>query len=451
MPPSPSLIAFRYGCGLPLTADAPLIPKAMLDALAGPDAMAARFPVVSYDWVHERVADIARNKQAAKSDPVLQTRLDGVDAELKEAGIAALRASIARCLEASDTFRERLVAFWADHFTVSAGGQDDAISPYAFVEDAIRPHVAGRFGDMLSAVVHHPVMLRYLDQIRSVGPNSDRAQRRGGGLNENLARELLELHSMGVGASYTQDDVRQLAELLTGLTYDARRGYAFDPRLAEPGPETVLGKTYEGKGEAPIRAFLHDLARHPETGRHIARKLAVHFISDTPDPALVEAMAAAWDASGGDLQAVYAALLTHEAAWSGPAAKARQPWDFLIAALRGLGVTGQDVMGWPRQTITDVVLTPLRAMGQPWKSPPGPDGWPEALEVWITPQGLAERITWAMRWPAELARPLPEPKALAETVLADRASPALLWAVVRAENRAEGVGIALSSPEFNRR
>lgn len=447
----PSLVAFRFGYGLPLAPEAALTVPAMLAGLSGPDAMAARFPVPSHDWVQERVADIARNRMAAKTDPALQTRLEAVHAELKEAGLTALRASVARCLEASDMFRERLVAFWADHFTVGGGGQEDAMSPYSFVEDAIRPHVAGDFADMLSSVVHHPAMLRYLDQTRSVGPNSRKAKRRGGGLNENLARELLELHTLGVGASYSQDDVRQLAELLTGLTYDARRGYAFDPALAEPGPETVLGKTYDGKGEVPIRAFLQDLARHPETGRHLARKLAVHFVSDDPDPAMVEAMAAAWQAADGALLPLYEAMLTHPAASAGPAAKARQPWDFLISALRGLRVRGEDVMGWPHERVAAVLIQPLRAMGQNWKSPPGPDGWPEALETWITPQGLAERISWAMRWPAELVSPLPQPKAFAETVLGDRASPALLWAVVRAENLAEGVGIVLSSPEFNRR
>jgi len=162
-------------------------------------------------------------------------------------------------------------------------------------------------------------------------------------------------------------------------------------------------------------------------------------------------MATAWTASGGDLMQVYTALLRHPAALSGPAAKARQPWDFLAAALRGLGFRGEDVMGWPDERLRDVMILPLRAMGQAWKSPPGPDGWGEAIETWITPQGLAERISWAMRWPAELAAPLPDPQEFAQRVLGDRAAPATLWACLRAENRAEGVGIVLASPEFNRR
>jgi uncharacterized protein (DUF1800 family) len=162
-------------------------------------------------------------------------------------------------------------------------------------------------------------------------------------------------------------------------------------------------------------------------------------------------MAKAWERSGGALGQVYAAMLNHPAAFAGPAVKARQPWDFVVAALRGLGLGGETIMGWENQRLRQVVILPLRAMGQTWKSPPGPDGWPEELEAWITPQGLAERINWAMRWPAVLVDPLPHPRDLATRVLADRAGPATLWAADRAESLAEGVGVVLSSPEFNRR
>ena len=236
MTPSANLAAFRFGYGLPLPEGAPITPDTMLAALAGPDEAAQRFAIPGYDWVHGHVADVARNKQAAREDALLQARLDGVVQGMQAAGLMAMRATLARAIAAPDGLRERLVAFWADHFTVGAGGREDAITPYAFVEDALRPHLTGRFADMLLAVVRHPGMLRYLDQTRSVGPNSRRASRRGGGLNENLARELLELHTMGVGAAYDQTDVRQLALLLTGLTYDDRRGFSYDDRMAEPGP-----------------------------------------------------------------------------------------------------------------------------------------------------------------------------------------------------------------------
>lgn len=447
---SAGVVAFRFGYGLPLAPGAPATADTLLAALAGPDEMAARFTIPSFDWQHARSSEIARSKKAAETDPAVAARIADLDEELEQAGFRALKATMARAVEAKDSFRERLMAFWADHFTVSNSGKEQALTPASFAEDALRPYLTGRFGDMLAAVVHHPGMLIYLDQVRSVGPNSARAKRRGGGLNENFARELLELHTMGVGAAYRQSDVGQLAKLLTGLTYDARRGAGFNAAFAEPGPEEIMGQVYDGKGEAPIRAFLADLAVHPATARHLARKLAVHFIADDPDPGLVDSMAQAWLETGGALPAVYAAMLRHPAAFAGPAVKARQPWEFLIAALRALGVSGAQVMDWPRERLVGAAILPLRAMGQPWKSPAGPDGWPEDIESWITPQGLAERIGWAMRWPAQLG-PLPDPTRLAEIALGDRASAATLWAVARAETLAEGVGIVFASPEFNRR
>jgi uncharacterized protein (DUF1800 family) len=187
---------------------------------------------------------------------------------------------------------------------------------------------------MLMAVATHPAMLLYLDQAQSVGPNSARGARRDRGLNENYARELMELHTLGVGAVYSQDDVRQLAELLTGLAVDPVAGFVFDARRVEPGPERVLGRDYAGDGIEAIRAVLADLAARPETARHLAHKLAVHFVADDPDPGLVTAMEAAFRDSGGDLVAVTAALLAHPAAWAEAAAKARQPFDFVVAALR---------------------------------------------------------------------------------------------------------------------
>ncbi len=452
MIPNPSLVAFRFGYGLPLSDTSPVTPDAMLAALAGPDVMAARWPIAGFAAAQEHIHTVADGKRAVEKDPAAAASVSASAVALDLMGQAALRATIARCLEADDVLRERLVAFWADHFTISSGGRPDAITAYAFVEDAIRPHLAGPFHTMLAAVVRHPGMLLYLDQTRSIGPNSRQAKgRNSGGLNENLARELLELHSLGVGGAYTQTDVRQLAELLTGLTYDARRGSSFDSRRAEPGPETVLGKSYDGKGDAPILAALQDISRHADTARHICRKLAVHFLSDTPDAAVLDAMVAAWGATGGDLMAVYSALLNHPAAWDRTAHKARQPWDFVISALRGLGVRGQQVVDWDDKDINQLVLRHLHNMGQRWKSPPGPDGWPEEIEVWITPQGMAERIDWAMTRPARLVRPLPHPVDLAKTVLGDRASAAVLWAAERAESRAEGIGVVLASPEFNRR
>jgi len=451
MTPPASLIAFRYGFGLPLAPGAPLTPADMLVGLSGPDHMAARHPIINQAWLSARTQALTQVKKRMRTDPAVRVEFDAIADEVLAATDAAMRATLARAIDAADGFRERLVAFWADHFTVAAFGQQNGASSYTFVEDAIRPHINGPFETLLTAATRHPAMLTFLDQARSVGPNSPNGLRKGVGLNENLARELLELHSLGIGAAYTQTDVRQLAELLTGLVYDDRRGSYFDVRRAEPGGETVLGKTYDGSDERPVLQALSDLARHPDTARHIARKLAVHFLSDTPDPSVVDAVAQAWTASNGDLSKIYNAFLTHPAAWAEPAVKARQPIEFIVAGFRALGVTGADVLAMPEKLFKPCVIHALYSMGQRWKAPPGPDGWPEDIGAWITPQGMTRRIAWAMRWPAQLTHTLPHPTDLATRALGDRASPTLLWAAERAENLAEGVGIVLASPEFNKR
>jgi len=449
MPYDPTIAAIRYGYGLP-AAD-PGSVAAMLDRLAGPDRALADWPAPNLAETVPLVQELGRLKVLRRNDPAQDKPYRAVAAELMQMTSVAGRAVIVRCMQSPDGFRERLAGFWGDHFTVVGRRPETRILPFVLLDEAIRPNMTGRFADLLTAVTLHPAMLIYLDQVSSFGPASIVGQRRKRGLNENLARELLELHTLGVGAGYGQDDVRQLAELLTGLTYDLRRGMVFDPRRAEPGAETVLGQVYDGKGMAPIRAALRDIAARPEVAAHLARKLAVHFVADDPDPALVAAIEAAWVGSGGDLPVVYGALLGHEAAWGPELQKARQPFDFMIAALRALQVPGEDIARMGFGPLRRMVLEPMAAMGQPFKTPGGPDGWSEAAEAWITPQGLAARITWGMEVPPRLVRPLPDPVDLAQRALGPMASERLLWAVARAENMREGVGLVLASPEFNRR
>jgi uncharacterized protein (DUF1800 family) len=293
-------------------------------------------------------------------------------------------------------------------------------------------------------------MLNYLDQTGSTGPNSRAGKRRARGLNENLARELLELHTLGVGGAYTQADVSELAALLTGVSV-GEGGFVFKPQMAEPGSETVLGVTYDGRDLEPVLALLTDLAARPETAGHVARKLAVHFVADSPDPALVAAMTRAYAESGGDLAAVCGAMVEHPAAWGQPLAKVRQPFEFILAALRALGVDGAAVMAMPSGPFRQRLVLPLALMGQPWQQPPGPDGWPEAAEAWITPQLLAQRVDWAMAAPARLVRALPDPASVLPRALGAGADERVAWAAARAETRAEGLGVIFASPMFNRR
>jgi uncharacterized protein (DUF1800 family) len=434
-----TLAALRFGFGVP--SGAPESVDAMLEVLGGPDQSAR-------DWPIEGLASVLPAVQAAQAEKAAAMGEDAAFA-LAEMEDRACRSTFVRAMT-GDGFRERLVAFWADHFTVTGRGAMDGMLPYALVEDALRPNLTANFEAMLMQVVLHPAMLVYLDQPQSFGPSSRAGKRQGRGLNENLARELLELHTLGVGADYAQADVRAMAELLTGLTYDSRWGMRFDPRRAEPGAETVLGRAYGGDEMVPIRQVLRDLAAHPATARHICGKLAVHFVSDTPDPAMVDAMVAAWEASGGYLLRVYAAMLGHPAAWGQSLEKARQPFDFVVTALRALQVPPQAIFDLPDARMRKLILRPLAEMGQPWKAPRGPDGWLEPVSAWISPAGLAARIDWAMRVPAALGD-VPDPVMLAERALAEAAEPALLTAIGRAETVAEGVGLVLASPAFNRR
>ena len=448
-----SIAAFRFGYGLPLAGE--VSAEALMAALAGPDLAAAKYPMAGISVLGPLLQLVQLTKMAAKRDETKDAEFRVVQAEADQVIGTMARATFARAIE-GEGLRERLVAFWADHFTVSAKVLGGIALPLALVEEAIRPNLTSNFEAMLTAVTLHPVMVRYLDQHTSFGPNSPRGRQRNLGLNENLARELLELHTLGVGAGYGQDDVRQMAELLTGITLSKDLTVGFDRRRAEPGAETVLGKDYSGDGMAPIRRVLRDLALRPETAAHIAKKLAVHFVADVPDPALVAAMAEAWARTGGNLLLVYRAMLEHPAAWALPLAKVRQPYDFMIASFRALGMTGAVMMALEEKAMRRLIWQALADMGQPYKAPRGPDGWAEAGEDWITPQGLAQRISWAMRAPDQMQRlgliaVLPEPAALAAAGLGDLASETLLVAAGRAETLAEGVGLVLASPEFNRR
>jgi uncharacterized protein (DUF1800 family) len=453
MTPALTTAAFRYGYGLPLPAQAPTDPASMLAALRGPDLMAATYPGPSLNALTETMAradTTLRQSRRAIGDEATEARQQyrSAIAELESAALGAARTTFARALDAPDGFRERLVQFWADHFTTQARSRRDAPLPSTLIEEAIRPHVTGRFADMLRAVVQHPAMLGYLDQTRSFGPNSRVGLRRARGLNENLARELLELHT--VGAGHTQTDVTQMAELLAGLTV-GKAGPTFDARRAEPGAETVLGQTYDGDSLDAVLRALNDLAEHADTAAHLSRKLAVHFVADQPNRDLVQALTDGWRASGGDLLAVAESLLTHSAGWSTTPDKVRQPFDFLVAALRALGVGGAAVMALPDAPFRTMILQPMAAMGQPWQRAPGPDGWPEAAEAWITPEGMAARITWAMDMPARLVSPLPVPTTLMTRCLGAHLGERLAWAVPRSEDIREAVGLVLASPDFNRR
>lgn len=450
-----TIAAIRFGFG-PRAKVQPRTPAEVIESLGGSDPMRARFPLPDTKAANALVLEgIQLRRDLRKSVPGAVARDKQKQREWNELRDSIPRRLLARVMDTETPLRERLTLFWMDHFATDLLTQAGAALGASFIDDALRVNMTGRFADMLRAVVTHPQMLRFLDQDRSVGPNSPVGKRRDLGLNENLARELMELHTLGVSASYTQDDVRELAELLTGLRFiPGKGGFRFSANWAEPGAETVLDQSYGGRKKATLTdifTFLDDVSVHPDTAHHMAHKLAVHFVSDTPERALVDDVAQVWIASGGELKAVYRAFLEHPGAWRPDFTKAKQPFDFLASALLALEMTGEKADALDKRMVQRVVRGPLNVMGQPFMRPRRPDGWPEEVAAWITPIGLGTRLRWAMRMPRELGLSPEDPRSFARRILADTATERTLFAVDGAETATLGVALALLSPEFNRR
>jgi uncharacterized protein (DUF1800 family) len=364
---------------------------------------------------------------------------------------------------------ERLVHFWSNHFTVS-GVKPIAIAlPPSFERDAIRPFVTGKFAEMLVAVAKHPAMLIYLDNTQSIGPHSRWAHdppRRSGaaaafprptGLNENLAREILELHTVGVHGGYEQADVTHFANIITGWQVLTPRQlgrfaarwvgigtdlFYFNADAHEPGDNIVLGKTYRAGGVEQGEAVLHDLALHPATAHFIATKLARHFIADSPDPAVVEHLTTVFRDTDGDLAAVTRALVDAPQVWAQPRTKLKAPEEYLISAARTLG-------GPPLRD--QQILASLSAMGQRPYMSPGPDGWSDQQDTWLSPDGVWKRIEWAQLAGRALAGAIAQPDVYAQAVFGDTLSATTRTAIGRAESPAQGLALLLTSPEFMRR
>lgn len=355
-------------------------------------------------------------------------------------------------------FHERLVHFWSNHFAVSADKQPLPAIAGLFENEAIRPNLDGSFADLLLAVETHPAMIVYLDNQRSIGPNSRLARRANRrrreqetGLNENLAREILELHTLGVDGGYTQDDVTALARVITGWSVGGgnQRRFAegtpgefeFREIIHEPGSQTILGTKYSQGGMQQGVAVMRDLAAHPSTARFLATKLARHFIADEPPAEVVDDIARVFLETRGDLPSVHAALVDADAAWQHIFTKYKTPQDFVISAFRAFDRVpdnGRFVVG------------ALDLMGQTPFRPGSPAGWPDTAAAWGGADALYKRIEWADTV-GRLAGARANPLRLADAVLGPALGEHTRTAVARAESVQQGMTLLLVSPEFQRR
>jgi uncharacterized protein (DUF1800 family) len=382
----------------------------------------------------EATANAAAAKMAAEAVPN-----PGRQIYLNEA-----KARIDAALGSEIGFAERLVWFWSNHFCISA----DKIQSMsgAYEREAVRPHLLGRFQDMLAAVESHPAMLFYLDNTVSIGPNSVAGINRTRGLNENLAREILELHTLGVRSVYTQEDVVRFANVLTGWTLlpaadnpDHGGEFVFNRRLHEPGAQTILGKVYSEGGVEQGKAVLNDLASHPATAKHVAGKLARYFVADEPPPTLVERLARTFQDTAGNLKEVAKALVASDEAWSLPPSKLKRPSEWVTAMVRAGGGTTAD----PRRFTAGQAT-----LGEPLWRPPSPKGYADDEASWI--DGMGQRLDIAHTYAERVAGAL-DPRFVIDSVLEATVSATTTEAVVRAESRQQALALLFMSPEFQRR
>jgi uncharacterized protein (DUF1800 family) len=390
-------------------------------------------------------ADEAMRSSTAKKPPAPQPPLNIIQKTYRAEALARLQ----RAVIADSGFVERLVVFWSNHFCISANkGGLARMWAGSFEREAIRPHVLGRFGDMLKAVEQHPAMLFFLDNQQSLGPDSRAGQNRKRGLNENLAREIMELHTLGVGGGYSQDDVTSLARIITGWTFAGREGklgtpgsFVFNANAHEPGAQRLLGKVYEDDGIAQGEAALADIARHPSTAKFIATKFARHFVADDPPPALVARLQGVFRKSDGDLKALAVALLDSDEAWQAPPTKLRSPYEFLVATGRLLARIPDDASRY---------LGGLNLLGQPLWSPAGPNGFSDTNAAWAAPEGMKLRLDISSQIATRLGDGI-DPRDLLELAAADAVSPETRRTIERAESRQQALALLLMSPEFQRR
>jgi uncharacterized protein (DUF1800 family) len=409
-------------------------------------------------------------KAAAANMTADQTAAQALAGHYREVIVADARSRLLTAALTTRPFAERLQWFWSNHFTVSLAKGSSRGLVGAFERDAIRPHIAGSFETLLVVSTTHPAMLRYLDNVQSAGPNSfvvtraaKRAARQGDtprvtGLNENLAREVLELHTLGAESSrgtsgdgsrsiYSQADVTAFARVLTGWRVnlqDADPAAKFDPVWHEPGRKTVLGKSYP-EGPDALRMVLHDLAHHPATARFVATKLARHFVADEPPPALVERLASVYLRSDTELAPVYGELIRSPEAWSMRAVKLKTPEEFVISSARLLRLNPRMFDRGDAGTAGGIVT-----LGQRIQAAPSPAGWSDRADDWLGPDAIWKRVEWSTRTAARLGDSV-DARAIAAQSIGPLLTADTKTQIDRAADAPQALALLLMAPEFQRR
>lgn len=469
------IASMRFGYGVDVVRPNPKTKSDLINNIKNPD----RYPKAIADRpsVAERVA--------TKKNMVTRLPKNATEKQKRDAGKKGRQyineqlridahARLVAAVESGTPFFERLVFFWADHFSVSSKNTDVAMVALDYENTAIRPYVDGTFGDMLHAVIAHPAMLMFLDNHVSVGYHSQYIQHRKKtnkplgklkGLNENLGRELLELHTLGVKGGYTQQDVTNAGQLLSGWTVTKHKTFIFRPEYAEPSETVILGKTYGGvkPKKSHMDKLLDDLSVHPKTALFVCTKLARHFISDNPPDDAVKALVDTFLQTRGHLPSVYETLLNLSQAWDTFGQKTKRPFDHIVSGIKALGMPTEQLMPRLDKKKKKVYNNPntvgaMPALNQILFHVPGPNGWSDESHAWVTPQGMTFRLKWAMRV-ARLATSkkgyiFKNDKRLNQTFsacLGEKPHGFTNLLVTNAPTRQESLILALTSPNFMRR
>ncbi|TLU66393.1 DUF1800 domain-containing protein [Thalassotalea litorea] len=347
-----------------------------------------------------------------------------------------------RSIQSSDSVSWRLLDFFSNHFSVTANNRLMAGLATTLEREAIAPNLIGRFEDMLLAITKHPAMLMYLNNERSFGPNSLAAKKRGKGLNENLAREILELHTLGVDGPYSQQDVIELAKGISGWSVkhpkrEEGNGFVFRNYGHEPGKRTLLGRSYRQNGMSQGEQMLRDLATHPATAKHICRKLAFHFVSENPPKSLLDKMQQTWRETDGNIKSVMTTLFRADESWIAEPQKFKTPREFVISSYRAFGI---------REVKQNSFRYSLNNLGQQPFNANSPAGYSDKNEDWLGPSALMARIDWSamvggyQKWQ--------KIEKILSTSLGSQVSQHTYNSVMRAESREQSIALFLMSPEF---
>ena len=432
-----AVVNFRLGLGAdPRHAQNEQSPRSWLLAQVNP-ALAIRPVSSTGKSSSEIVRAYLRAKEAGKMERKEMKRV--LRAQFRADSMAMLEWS----MSTQAPFAERWVQFWLNHFTVSTTRKAVAGLTGAYEREAIRSHCFGHFKDLLLSVIQHPAMLIYLDNVRSTGPNSRRG-RKNRGLNENLAREILELHTLGVDGGYTQDDVLSFAKILTGWSlirksWETGPVFRFNESAHEPGAKTLLGTRYSAGESGGIQA-LNDLAIHPSTAQFISYKLAKHFVSDIPPKALVKRLAKSFQQSNGDLMELAKTLIDAPETWSHRREKLKTPYEWMMGVSR--------CAGW---TVAEKTFGALRSLRQAPFTAPSPQGWSDDAADWMGPEAVLARLDIAERFGQRMARRGGVNSGDVASWLGANVSNSTQEALARANSPAQQWALLIMSPEFQRR